>query len=258
MKTNIDLGREVGMSIKDMAEHWEPQPRYSVNATGGQLNRFAEALLADKDAEIAALQEALASNKITLKRRGDCILSREAEVEQLRAIAVALVAYDDDINATSARRALNWADMLRASRAAIPQAVQPSASLARLADRLRPGHGLPDAQAAQLTDADYWMQEYTAARQAEFRLGIQLEAKDAEIAVLRLDAELGNIAMRFVDRAGDTCPDVDSAETICAEFYKAMGDAVCKARPIAMQAKAAPPAVISIAGGGGGGSRSFT
>jgi hypothetical protein len=84
-----------------------------------------------------------------------------------------------------------------------------------------------------------------------------IKLKDAEIAALRLDAELGNIAMRFVDRAGDTCPDVDSAETICAEFYKAMGDAVCKARPIAMQAKAAPPAVISIAGGGGGG-RSFT
>lgn len=36
------------------------------------------------------------------------------------------------------------------------------------------------------------------------------------------DAELGRTAMRFVDRAGDVHPGIDGAETICAEFHKAM------------------------------------
>lgn len=36
------------------------------------------------------------------------------------------------------------------------------------------------------------------------------------------DAELGRTAMQFVDRAGDVHPGIDDAETICAEFYKAM------------------------------------
>jgi hypothetical protein len=35
------------------------------------------------------------------------------------------------------------------------------------------------------------------------------------------DAELARVAMRFVDRAGDTCPE-DPAEKICEEFYAAM------------------------------------
>ena len=36
------------------------------------------------------------------------------------------------------------------------------------------------------------------------------------------EAELGRTAMQFVDRAGDVHPGIDDAETICAEFYKAM------------------------------------
>jgi hypothetical protein len=36
------------------------------------------------------------------------------------------------------------------------------------------------------------------------------------------DAELGRIAMCFVDRAGDPHPGIDDAETICREFYAAM------------------------------------
>jgi hypothetical protein len=36
------------------------------------------------------------------------------------------------------------------------------------------------------------------------------------------DAELGRVAMQFVDRAGDVHPGVDSAEKICAEFHAAM------------------------------------
>lgn len=35
------------------------------------------------------------------------------------------------------------------------------------------------------------------------------------------DAAIGRIAMRFIDRAGDTCEE-DTAETICAEFYAAI------------------------------------
>lgn len=41
-----------------------------------------------------------------------------------------------------------------------------------------------------------------------------------------IDAKLGRIAMRFVDRAGDPDPEYDSAERICAEFYKAISDVV--------------------------------
>lgn len=37
-----------------------------------------------------------------------------------------------------------------------------------------------------------------------------------------LDAELGRVAMQFVDRAGDVHPGVDDAEAICAEFHAAM------------------------------------
>ena len=40
------------------------------------------------------------------------------------------------------------------------------------------------------------------------------------------DAELGRTAMRFVDRAGDVHPGIDDAETICAEFYKAMSEVI--------------------------------
>ena len=39
---------------------------------------------------------------------------------------------------------------------------------------------------------------------------------------LQKDAELGNTAMRFVDRAGDVAPGIDDAETICEDFYTAM------------------------------------
>ena len=40
------------------------------------------------------------------------------------------------------------------------------------------------------------------------------------------DAELGRTAMRFVDRAGDVHPGIDDAETICAEFHKAMSEVI--------------------------------
>lgn len=36
------------------------------------------------------------------------------------------------------------------------------------------------------------------------------------------DAELGRVAMRFVDRAGDVHPGIDDADRICQEFYEAM------------------------------------
>lgn len=35
-------------------------------------------------------------------------------------------------------------------------------------------------------------------------------------------AELGRIAFKFLDRMGDPHPDIDDAETICAEAYTAM------------------------------------
>ena len=55
----------------------------------------------------------------------------------------------------------------------------------------------------------------------------QLEAsneshKKANLELMH-DAELGKIAMHYVDRAGDVHPGIDDAETICAEFSAAMG-----------------------------------
>ena len=58
------------------------------------------------------------------------------------------------------------------------------------------------------------------------------EERDA----LALDAELGRIAMRFVDRAGDYC-NIDPAERICDQFYKAMADQVSANRDAAMKGK---------------------
>ena len=45
---------------------------------------------------------------------------------------------------------------------------------------------------------------------------------------LSTDAEFGRIAIRFVDRAGDIHPGIDDAETICADFHKAMSEPIDK------------------------------
>lgn len=39
---------------------------------------------------------------------------------------------------------------------------------------------------------------------------------------LEMDTALSNVAMRFVDRAGDIHPGIDGAERICGHFYAAM------------------------------------
>lgn len=57
----------------------------------------------------------------------------------------------------------------------------------------------------------------TQMQSAEFKRGF-----DYAHTLLALHAELGKTAMRFVDRAGDVHPGIDDAETICADFYKAM------------------------------------
>ncbi len=56
-----------------------------------------------------------------------------------------------------------------------------------------------------------------------------LDALTAENAALKADAELGKIAMRFVDRAGDWC-EADPAEIICAEFNDSMRAAIDNAK----------------------------
>jgi len=58
------------------------------------------------------------------------------------------------------------------------------------------------------------------------------------------DAELGRTAMRFVDRAGDVHPGIDDAETICAEFHKAMSEVIERMPHVQRMAapKAAPVA----------------
>jgi hypothetical protein len=47
----------------------------------------------------------------------------------------------------------------------------------------------------------------------------------------KIDIELGKVAMRFVDRAGDPA-DCDPAERICAEFHAAVSAVLNKWRPI--------------------------
>lgn len=63
------------------------------------------------------------------------------------------------------------------------------------------------------------------------------------------DAELGRTAMRFVDRAGDVHPGIDDAETICAEFHKAMSEVIERMphvqRMAAPQQEAQEPVAIS-------------
>jgi hypothetical protein len=52
------------------------------------------------------------------------------------------------------------------------------------------------------------------------------KAAPVESDYSKWDAELGRTAMRFVDRAGDVHPGIDDAETICAEFHKAMSEVI--------------------------------
>lgn len=54
--------------------------------------------------------------------------------------------------------------------------------------------------------------------------GFVLIREDLKRQLLK-DSKLARVAMRFVDRAGDTCKE-DTAETICAEFNKAMRQAI--------------------------------
>ena len=62
------------------------------------------------------------------------------------------------------------------------------------------------------------------------RKKVQERPSTEEIAVenykAKWDAELGRTAMKFVDRAGDLHPGIDDADTICAEFYKAMYETI--------------------------------
>ena len=53
----------------------------------------------------------------------------------------------------------------------------------------------------------------------------------AAVLTLEKDAALGKVAMQFVDRAGDVHPGIDDAETICADFYKAMVAELHKGTP---------------------------
>ena len=56
----------------------------------------------------------------------------------------------------------------------------------------------------------------------------------------KCDAELGRVAMRFVDRAGDVHPGIDDADRICREFYEAMS-AVINQMPHVQKMHAAAP-----------------
>lgn len=66
----------------------------------------------------------------------------------------------------------------------------------------------------------------------------EIDALRARLVEVEKDAELGKTAMRFVDRAGDVHPGIDDAETICADFYKAMVATLEKNLSIARGAQA--------------------
>lgn len=53
----------------------------------------------------------------------------------------------------------------------------------------------------------------------------QAVLQSPEVQAWKRDAELGQCAMRFVDRAGDYCKE-DPAERICDQFSAAMADIV--------------------------------
>ena len=61
-------------------------------------------------------------------------------------------------------------------------------------------------------------------RATEQELDFVRAIERADTDLLR-DAELGRVAMRFVDRAGDYCKE-DPAERICDDFHAAMSDVV--------------------------------
>jgi len=65
---------------------------------------------------------------------------------------------------------------------------------------------------------DYAASEYKTKLEAQ----TTFDALRTRLAEVEKDAALGLTAMRFVDRAGDVHPGIDDAETICADFYKAM------------------------------------
>jgi tRNA(Ile)-lysidine synthase TilS/MesJ len=51
------------------------------------------------------------------------------------------------------------------------------------------------------------------------------------------EAKLGCVAISFVDRAGDTHPGIDDAETICKEFYEEMSKALNTWYPLPIRVK---------------------
>ncbi|MGJ8491118.1 hypothetical protein ACSFB2_12890, partial [Glaesserella parasuis] len=101
---------------------------------------------------------------------------------------------------------------------------------------------------AQSTFADHRM--LVDAQEMESLLALAeraLELQDVSAVIKECSdesfAELGRIAMRFVDRAGDVHPGIDDAERICREFYEAMSvaiDARFEGRSLEPQGQALP------------------
>ena len=74
----------------------------------------------------------------------------------------------------------------------------------------------------KISECDVYQQGCDLRQTALTEKFVEIAAMAAERDVLRKDAALGKVAIRFVDRAGDVHPGIDDAETICAEFYAAM------------------------------------
>lgn len=97
-------------------------------------------------------------------------------------------------------------------------------------------------------DAGRWINDEQALLEYDVAMDVRraiaaLEAVQVEPASTyrALDAQLGRCAMHFVDRAGDVHPGIDDAETICADFYRAMC-AILAAPKVQPPSSAKPPA----------------
>lgn len=62
-------------------------------------------------------------------------------------------------------------------------------------------------------------------------LTAELAGLKQQLLLVAEDIELGQTAIRFMDRAGDVHPGIDDVETICVEFYTAMAAVVNKYHP---------------------------
>ena len=161
---------------------------------GAYLRQAADALEAQAQ-EIAEWREIAMSNKDNLTRICNQLAEAEALLETVAPLAYA-----------------HWKRAHCDSVSPVMGAIEPIMGNVSEADA-----NAPWLTQAHMICTDHGIPQGNISDRLEMLVGYLAEAER--------DAALGRIAMRFVDRAGDYC-DVDPAERICDEFYRAMGEEV--------------------------------